>query len=50
MPLDTLILVLALAGVALAVGVAILVGRLTARLFFRASQVEDAADTREVIS
>lgn len=52
MQLDLFILVLALTGVALAVGVAIVVGRLTARLFFNASrgEVEDAADTRKVVS
>lgn len=50
MQLDGVALVLALAGVALAVGVAIVVGTLTARLFFHASRghVEDAADTHKV--
>jgi hypothetical protein len=43
---DALVLALVTAGVLLAVAVAILVGTLTARLFFHASrdEVEDAGD------
>jgi hypothetical protein len=49
--LDGVTLALALAGVAMAVGVAIVVGTLTARLFFHASrrQVETATDRHEVV-
>lgn len=49
---DSLLLVLVTAGVLLAVGVAILVGTLTARLFFHASggAIEDVADRTHKLS
>jgi hypothetical protein len=42
--IDSLALVLVVAGILLAIAVAILVGTATARLFFRASRGEDVGD------
>lgn len=52
MQLDGVAVVLAFVGIALAVGVAIALGTLTARLFFHASRnhVEDRVDKHEVVS
>jgi hypothetical protein len=50
--IDSLALVLVTAGVLLAIAAAILVGTLTARLFFHASrgETEDVVETRHEVS